>query len=138
MIHRKRSRRDAFLILYQWEITGKDLEELTESFYKCFRAHSERKRYTRMIIRLFKQNIQTLEKRLAQQLKGRDLMSLGSIERAILRVAITEIELKKTQKPSVAIKDYVRITSRYSDSSQVKLVNGVLGQLFKNLSFPEP
>ncbi|MCS7083371.1 MAG: transcription antitermination factor NusB [Aquificaceae bacterium] len=138
MIHRKRSRRDAFLILYQWEVSGEDLEQVFESFYRCFKAHSERRRYSKMLIRLFKENIESVEKKLAESLIERDPMGIGSIERAILRVAITELGFKKISKVDKAVGDYIKLASRYADSGQVKLVSGVLMGFVRRLSFPEP
>ncbi len=53
---------------------------------------------------------------------------LGFVERAILLIAVCELDLETAQKP-IIIDEAVTLTKKYCDDETYKLVNGVLDQL---------
>ncbi|MGL5540018.1 MAG: transcription antitermination factor NusB [Erysipelotrichaceae bacterium] len=53
---------------------------------------------------------------------------LGFVERAILLIAVCELDLETAQKP-IIIDEAINLTKKYCDDDTYKLVNGVLDQL---------
>ncbi|MGL5978098.1 MAG: transcription antitermination factor NusB [Erysipelotrichaceae bacterium] len=53
---------------------------------------------------------------------------LGFVERAILLIAVCELDLETAQKP-IIIDEAVNLTKKFCDDDTYKLVNGVLDQL---------
>lgn len=132
MIYKQKARRDAFLILYQWDIKGDNLEQLMEEYIQSNNIkHPEHRRYIRKLVRTYIQKAKEIDSIISQFSEEWNIDRLGYIERNILRVAIAEILFIGTKKLNLTIYDYVKLTLKYAGKEPTKFVNGILGKVAK-------
>lgn len=106
-------------MLFQWDVTGKDLGstyegEVDDFAWKTAKAVAER--------------AEQLDHRIDEATEGWPAGRLGAIERNVLRLAIYELEQGEIP-PEVAIDEAVRFAKRYASDEAGKLVNGILGRI---------
>ncbi len=129
MIYKQKARKDAFLILYQWDIKADKLEDITEEYIKSnLIKHSERRRYIRKLVRTYMQKAREIDSLISELSQDWDIDRMGYIERNILRVALAEILFVGVKKLKPVIMDYVKLTLKYAGKEPAKFVNGVLGR----------
>ena len=116
---RRASRRAALFMLFQWDVTGKDLGSTYEGEVDDFAWETAR---------AVAENAEHLDRRIDEATEGWPAGRLGAVERNVLRVAIYELE--QGEIPSeVAIDEAVRFAKRYASNEAGKLVNGILGRI---------
>ena len=121
MAGRRAARRQAFVLLYQSDITGKPLASLYDGEidrYACDTAEAVLERAPE------------LDARITDASEGWPAERLGAVERNILRVAIHELESGGVP-PEVAIDEAVRLAKVYSSEDAGRLVNGILGRIVR-------
>jgi N utilization substance protein B len=132
MIYKQKARKDAFLILYQWDIKGDNLEQLMEEYIQSNNIkHPEHRRHVRKLVRTYIQKAKEIDSTISQFSEEWDIDRMGYIERNILRIAITEILFLGAKKLNLALYDYVKLTLKYAGKGPAKFVNGILGKVAK-------
>ncbi|MGB9873602.1 MAG: transcription antitermination factor NusB [Hydrogenobacter sp.] len=132
MIYKQKARKDAFLILYQWDIKGDNMEELIEEYIQSNRIkHPERRRYARKLVRTYIQNAKEVDSIISQLSEEWEIDRLGYIERNILRIAIAEILFIGVKNFSLVSLDYVKLALKYAGKEPARFVNGILSKVQK-------
>ncbi|WP_333785187.1 transcription antitermination factor NusB [Thermocrinis sp.] len=135
-IYKTKAREDAFLVLYQWDIKGGNLEEIIEEYIAMNRIkHEERRRYLRKLLRTYFNHAEAIDKQITDNLEGWDFDRLGYIERNILRLALAELLYIKVKYPVLVLYDYLRIATKYAGKTPAKFINGVISKI-NPLSIP--
>ena len=119
MISRRQARRQALLLLYQWDLSGNpigsqfagDLSPWAKELALDVAAHAEE-----------------LDTRITAASEGWTADRLGVVERSSLRVAIRELELREVPA-EVVISEAVAFAKRYASEDAARLVNGILGRI---------
>lgn len=65
------------------------------------------------------------------------LERINKIDLAILRLAIYELSIKKTEPPKVIIDEAVELAKEFGSESSASFVNGVLGTILKKVGGDE-
>ncbi|HET9324614.1 MAG TPA: transcription antitermination factor NusB [Gaiellaceae bacterium] len=118
---RRASRRAALFMLFQWDVTGKDLGSTYEGEVDDFAWQTAT---------AVAENAEQLDRRIDEATEGWPAGRLGALERNVLRLAIYELEQGEVP-PEVAIDEAVRFAKRYSSDEAGKLVNGILGRIVR-------
>ena len=116
---RRQARRQAFVLLYQSDITGRPLASLYDGDvddYACDTA-------TAVLARAAE-----LDARITGAAEGWTADRLGAVERNVLRLAIHELE-SGSVPAEVAIDEAVTLAKRYASDDAGRLVNGILGRI---------
>lgn len=116
---RRASRRAALFMLFQWDVTGKDLGSTYEGEVDDFAWETAK---------AVAENAEHLDRRIDEATEGWPAGRLGAVERNVLRLAIYELEQGEIP-PEVAIDEAVRFAKRYASNEAGKLVNGILGRI---------
>ena len=116
---RRAARRDALFVLYQWDLTGKPLDEQEDSAADPF---------ARELADAVVARAPELDRRIDEVSEGWPADRLGVLERNILRIGIAELE-GDTVPPEVAIAEAVALAKRYASPEAARLVNGILGRV---------
>jgi transcription antitermination protein NusB len=117
---RRYARRTAFILVYQWDVTGRALASLFEGDvdpYACELAEG------------VVESAEDLDRRITAASEGWPADRLGAVERSILRLAV--FELDRGLPAPIAIDEAVRLAKRYATDEAAKLVNGVLGRIHR-------
>jgi N utilization substance protein B len=118
-ISRRAGRRAALFMLFQWDVTGKELGSTYEGDADEFAWETARAVADRA---------EELDRRIDEATQGWPADRLGALERNVLRIAIHELEQGEVP-PEVAIDEAVRLAKRYASDEAGKLVNGILGKI---------
>ena len=119
MFSRRQARRQALLLLYQWDLSGNeigsqfagDLSPWAKDLARDVAAHAEE-----------------LDAKITAASVGWTADRLGVVERSALRVATRELELREVPA-EVVINEAVAFAKRYASDDAGRLVNGILGRI---------
>jgi N utilization substance protein B len=118
-LSRRASRRTAFFLLYQWDVTGQALASLYEG---------EVDEFARETAEAVAARVEELDGRITAAAEGWTADRLGAVERNILRLATYELESGRVPL-EVAIDEAVTLAKRYATEDAGRLVNGILGRI---------
>jgi N utilization substance protein B len=119
MTGRRQARRQALVLLYQWDVTGQPLASLFEG---------EIDEFARATAEAVSRRAEHLDKRISAAAVGWPAERLGAVERNALRIAVYELETGDVP-PEVAISEAVALAKRYASEDAGRLVNGILGRI---------
>ena len=63
---------------------------------------------------------------------------IAKIDKAVLRIGVYELVIKRDVPPKVAINEAVELAKTFGGENSSKFVNGVLGTIYRNSDFYEP
>jgi N utilization substance protein B len=118
-ISRRQARRQALILLYQWDLSGAELgSQYPDPIDPWARSLAEE-----VVARS-----DELDARITAASEGWTADRLGAVERNALRVAIQELDRGEVPV-EVAIDEAVSFAKRYSSDEAGRLVNGILGRI---------
>ena len=119
MISRRQARRQALMLLYQWDLSGGELGS---------QYAGEIDPWARSLAEEVIAQVAALDARITAASRSWTADRLGAVERSALRVAIHELD--RCEVPAeVAIDEAVTFAKRYSSDDAGRLVNGILGKI---------
>ena len=118
-LSRRASRRTAFFLLYQWDVTGQPLASLYEGEVDAFALETAEAVAAR---------VEELDRGINAASEGWTADRLGAVERNILRLATHELDTGSVPL-EVAIDEAVTLAKRYATDEAGRLVNGILGRI---------
>ncbi|MFN3869962.1 MAG: transcription antitermination factor NusB [Aquificaceae bacterium] len=132
MIYKPKARKDAFLILYQWDMKGEPIEALVEEYLSANSIKlQDQRRYVRKLVKTFMEHSLEVDKLIAEYSEKWDIDRVGYIERNILRVALAEFLYISIKNPKVIAADYVKMAEKYAGKNGARFVNGILGRVLR-------
>jgi N utilization substance protein B len=118
-LSRRQARRTAFILLYQWDLTGQPLASLYEG---------EVDEFARETAEAVVDRAEELDRQIDEAAEEWTADRLGAPERNILRIGVYELETGRVP-PEVAINEAVTLAKRYASDDAGRLVNGILGRI---------
>jgi N utilization substance protein B len=118
-LSRRASRRTAFFLLYQWDVTGQPLASLYEGEVDKFAQETAKAVAAR---------VGELDRRITEASESWAADRLGAVERNILRLATYELD-EGSVPLEVVIDEAVTLAKRYATEEAGRLVNGILGRI---------
>lgn len=122
-LSRRQARRQALVLLYQWDLTGQDFGVLYDGEIDPFALG---------LAETVRDQAPLLDERITAAAEGWTADRLGTLERNVLRIAILELETGVVP-PEVAINEAVVLAKRYASETAGRLVNGILGRVGRDL-----
>jgi transcription antitermination protein NusB len=119
MAGRRQARRTAFILLYQWDVTGQPLASLYDGEVDPFARETAEAVAARA---------EELDRSIDEAADDWTADRLGAPERNILRIGVYELETGRVP-PEVAINEAVELAKRYASDDAGRLVNGILGRI---------
>ena len=120
-ISRREARRAAVFMLFQWDVTGRQLGSLYEG---------EVDDYTRQLADAVTEHAAVLDARITSASDDWTADRLGAVERNVLRVALEELDEGEVPM-EVVLDEAVTLAKRYASEDAARLVNGILGKLVR-------
>jgi N utilization substance protein B len=124
MAGRRAARRTALILLYQWDVTGRELASLYEG---------EVDEYAQGLAERVVERHEELDRRITEAADEWTADRLGALERNILRLAILELD-EDAVPVEVAINEAVTLAKRYASEDAGRLVNGILGHIVQEMT----
>lgn len=122
-MRRSDQRRDAAFALYQCDITGRPLDELTEGS----------RPFTSELVEGVQAHRDELDSEIARLSRGWSLERIAALERAVLRVALFEMRHRDDIPVEIAIDEAVNLAREFCGADAPGFVNGILGTAAREL-----
>ena len=119
MISRRKARRQALFLVYQWDLSGNEVGS---------QYAGEIDPWARTLAEETSARAEELDERITAAADGWTADRLGAVERSALRVAIHELDQGDVPY-EVAINEAVAFSKRYASDEGARLVNGILGRI---------
>jgi Transcription termination factor len=130
-------------ILFAYDFRKEDLFNVLEEFLNTKKFPSEIKEYVLKVINFYNENSQEVDDIIKSHLKNWRFERIGYIERAVLRLGVSELLIIHSKEESKELKDkeirilfldLLDLVECYTNSKlSVKFVNGILGKINKEL-----
>src|SRR5258707_1116448 len=121
MISRRQARRQALMLLYQWDLSGAEIGA---------QYSGEIDPWARTLTEEVAARAEELDERITAASASWTADRLGVVERSALRLAIHELD--RGEVPAeVVINEAVAFAKRYASEEAGKLVNGILGRIHR-------
>lgn len=133
---RSQARRHAVQAIYQWQMTGQDLQEIYDQFISEQDLESFELDYFNTLLRGVPNNLNDLDSQLGPCL-DRSIESVDPVERAILRLGAFELTRRPDIPYRVVINESVELAKLFGADKGHKYVNGVLDKLSRQVRSAE-
>lgn len=90
-------------------------------------------KYAINLIDQFFKNQEEVDQIISDHSEGWNLERLLKLDKNILRLAVTEMKYIDDVPPEVSIDEAVELVKKYSSEESPKFINGILGQVYKDL-----
>lgn len=130
---RRRARAWLVQIHYRWEAGSREgsLRDALRDTMETRRISPRRLPYIRRVVQSLDEHQADVDEVIQGCLENWRLERVSAIDRAILRVAATEMLYLDDVPPKVSIKEAVALAERYGVDESPRFVNGVLDALYK-------
>jgi N utilization substance protein B len=118
------AREVALQALYQIEVVDKPLGEVLRFGWLNAPMDEDRRQYCEALIERVMECWPDLDTRVSA-LSHKDLRSISSINRSILRIGLVELDRKETDT-RIIIDDLLNLTRKYDGEESVAFINGIL------------
>lgn len=129
---RRWSRRLALQAIYQWQMTGQDLQEIERQFYEDENVHKADVPYFRELLHGVPANLDELDAEIRVYL-DRPMEAVDPVERALLRNACYELTHRLDVPYKVIINEAVDLAKKFGAEQSHRFVNGVLDKVTTRL-----
>ncbi|HLF17335.1 MAG TPA: transcription antitermination factor NusB [Candidatus Omnitrophota bacterium] len=133
MRKRTLARESALKILYQAEITRRDIKTSAANYW------SERddldgtvKEFCDRLTSGIQEHVATIDEKITQYATNWQIKRMAVIDRNILRLGVFELLFTPDIPPKVTINEAVDLAKKYGDLESSKFVNGILDKIHKS------
>jgi len=127
------ARRAAVQAIYQWDVTQGAADDIESNFIPSNAAERMDVEYFQQLIAAIPANIETIDDALAVGL-DRPLDEIDPVERAVLRVAVWELNSDQTVPWRVVIDEAIKLAQLFGSENSFRFVNGVLDRVAQKTS----
>ena len=126
---RRETREAVFLLLFQNELGGIDINESAESCVEAFDmdVNNEVKSLAEKIVEKYIE----LDTIIGKYSETREVSRISKINKTILRLAIYEILYCPNVPDIVAVNEAVELSKKYAEKKDSGFINGILGNFLK-------
>jgi N utilization substance protein B len=120
---RRTSRKNAFLALYQGDVTGQPMSQVLGR-WRSYRGELDD--YTERLTRGVEKEKDALDERLSEVAVGWPVHRMSAVDRAILRLALYEMLYVEDVPTEVAVGEAMELAKGFSGDEAPQFVGGVL------------
>ena len=132
MRRRTLAREHALKILYQVEITHRDLALILADYWKMEEVNDgEVMTYAKIIVEGVLKDCKILDDKISKYATNWQLKRMAVIDRNVMRIGLFELQHTTDIPPKVAINEAVELAKKYGDLESSKFVNGILDKIHK-------
>jgi N utilization substance protein B len=131
---RRRARELALRVLFELEGTEKDGEASLRYQAGDMGAGEDVAAFARRLVNGTLAHIEPVDRSISEASLHWDLVDLGKVERAVLRLGTYEILFEPQTPLAVSIDESLELARIYAGDEAVPLVNGVLGRIAREVN----
>lgn len=133
---RSKSRKCAVQALYQWQMTGQDVERIDEHYVLEHNMDEVDVEYFQELLHQIPLHLHQLDDHIIPLL-DRQLRDVDPVERAILRIGAYELEFRRDIPFKVVINEAVELAKTFGAEHGHKYVNSILDGVARKLRAEE-
>ena len=128
---RRDTREAVFLLLFQNEISGTDIEETAEACKEAYEmtVNGEIIKKAEAVAEKYAE----LDGIIGRYSEKREVSRISRVNKTILRLAIYEMIYETGLPAKVAVNEAVELSKKYAEKQDSAFINGVLGNYMKTL-----
>jgi transcription antitermination protein NusB len=120
---RRTARKNAFIALYQSDVTGRPMDEILER-WRSYRVELDE--HAEKLTRAVEREKEALDERLGEVSVGWPVHRMSAIDRTILRLALYEMLHVEDVPAEVAVNEAIELARGFSSEEAPQFVGGVL------------
>lgn len=132
MTLRRKSREFALQMLFQWDMTRQDPKRIEKTFWKAARAEDRTRTFANQLFEGAVGLAGEIDAMIGRLSENWQLDRLATVDRGILRLAISELRLG-TAPPGVVIDEALELAKKFSSPESPAFLNGILDAAYKDL-----
>jgi N utilization substance protein B len=119
-------------MLFQWDMSQQDFSKLEAKFWKSAKAADKTRSFANKLFEGTARDVNALDAIIIKHADNWRFERLAAIDRAILRLAVHEMNGTETP-PKVVLNEAVDLAKKFSSEESGAFVNGVLDAVHKSL-----
>jgi len=132
MRKRTQSRECALKILYQAELTRREIHVAADHFWSEFEVIDELiQGFSNRLTKGIEEHLQEIDDKISEHATNWQLKRMAVIDRNVLRIGVFELLYMTDIPPKVTINEAVELAKKYGDLESSKFVNGILDKIHK-------
>lgn len=132
MTLRRKSREFALQMLFQWDMNHQEPKLLEKAFWKSARAEDKTRGFANQLFEDAVALAPEIDRLVGKLSDNWQLDRLATVDRGILRLAISELRLG-TAPPKVVIDEALELAKKFSSPESPAFLNGILDAAYKSL-----
>lgn len=128
---RKLAREETMKLLFQMELNKDFSDDVMDLFLSENEFNNEEIEYITDAINTIRKNINEIDSKIKDNIRGWKLERLAKVDLSVLRIAIYENNYRDDIPVEVSINEAIEICKKYSTYESSKFVNGVLGNIVR-------
>lgn len=132
MTLRRKSREFALQMLFQWDMNHQDPKNLEKTFWKSAHAEDKTRNFANQLFEDAVALAPAIDQLVGKLSENWQLDRLATVDRGILRLAISELRLG-TAPPKVVIDEALELAKKFSSPESPAFLNGILDAAYKSL-----
>jgi len=129
---RRHSREYALQMLFQHDMTGDLLPEISKHFWEGKPESEDVRTFAEFLVAGTVDQMDRIDPIIKRQAEHWRLDRMATVDRNILRLAVYEL-LARTAPPAVVINEAIEIARKFSTDESTQFVNGILDGIRKEL-----
>ena len=131
MATRHQSRESVITLLYAKDVGNENIDKFVDEILEDKKIRNQQKEFARSLFEGVVANLEDIDAELDKHLKEYKIVSIGHIERAILRLGAYEI-LNSDLDAAVIINESIELSKSLASDTAPKFINGVLDAVKKS------
>ena len=125
---RTNARKAAVQALYQWQMTGQNLNEIEQQFLEDERLKDAQKSYFTELFHGVPKNLSQIDQILSEFV-DRPVDNVDPVERAILRIGVYELTQRLDMPYRVVLNESINLAKDFGADGSHRYVNGILDKV---------
>lgn len=119
-------------MLFQWDMNHQDPKNLEKTFWKSAHAEDKTRNFANQLFEDAVALAPAIDQLVGKLSENWQLDRLATVDRGILRLAISELRLG-TAPPKVVIDEALELAKKFSSPESPAFLNGILDAAYKSL-----
>ena len=134
---RRKARECAIQCLYQWDMTGSDVETILAGYWEAHPSSPEVAEFTDHLVQGTLAHVDEIDPLIGAQAEHWRSDRIGKVERSILRLGAYELMYEPNTPKAVVIDEAIEISKRFCGPDAGHFINGVLDGIREKLGSSE-
>lgn len=128
----------AMQTIYEWDFRGAKIRDVLNRNLNEFAGSIDDTDFVHDLVNGVIDNLEKVDNIIVPAAPEWPIEQIARVDKAILRLGVYELMVKKEVPPKVVINEAVELAKAFGGPNSSKFVNGVLGTIYRGSDFYEP